>query len=93
MYTKLRMAKRVGFLLFPGFEVLDAYGPLTIFASPKLHGAYQAITVAEIPGPVEASNGISTVASECFNTCPPLDILLVPGVLPHPSIIAFALDK
>lgn len=87
------MAKRVGFLLFPGFEVLDAYGPLTIFASPKLHGAYQAITVAEIPGPVEASNGISTVASECFNTCPPLDILLVPGVLPHPSIIAFALDK
>lgn len=81
------MAKKIGFLLFPGFEVLDVYGPLSIFASPKLQGAYQVITIAEVAGPIEASNGISTLASESINTCPPLDVLLVPGVPPDSSII------
>jgi len=72
------MVKTVGFLLFQGFEVLDVYGPLSIFSSPKL-AAYEVITVAEKIGPVAGSNGISTVATHDFGTCPPLDILLVPG--------------
>lgn len=73
------MVKAVAFLLFPGFEVLDVYGPLSIFSSPKLEGAYKVITVAENAGPIVASNGVATVASESFKTCQPLDILLIPG--------------
>ncbi len=73
------MVKAIGFLLFPGFEVLDVYGPLSIFSSPKLESAYRVITVAATAGPVAGSNGIATVASASFQTCQPLDILVVPG--------------
>jgi transcriptional regulator GlxA family with amidase domain len=76
------MVKIVGFLLFPGFEVLDVYGPLSFFASPRLSGAYQVLIIAQSTGPVEASNGVSTVATHDFTTAPSLDILVVPGMTP-----------
>jgi transcriptional regulator GlxA family with amidase domain len=73
------MAKRLGFVLFKGFEVLDVYGPLSFFASPKLSDAYEVITIAQSAGPIAASNGVSTVATHDFSNSGDLDVLLVPG--------------
>jgi transcriptional regulator GlxA family with amidase domain len=64
-------------LLFPGFEVLDVYGPLEMVGNLK--GMIDIVTVAEHAGAVTSSQGPQTVASEGFATCPKLDLLLVPG--------------
>jgi transcriptional regulator GlxA family with amidase domain len=72
------MAQRtVGVLLFPGFELLDVFGPLEAFG----HAAdwFRCVTVAEQAGPVTSAQGARAVADHGFDDCPPLDILLVPG--------------
>jgi transcriptional regulator GlxA family with amidase domain len=72
------MAQRtVGVLLFPGFELLDVFGPLEAFG----HAGdwLRCVTVAEQAGPVTSSQGPRAVADHGFDDCPPLDILLVPG--------------
>jgi transcriptional regulator GlxA family with amidase domain len=73
------MAKSVAFLLFPGFEMLDFYGPLSVFGSKKLADAYRILTVSEVAGPVPSSYGVSTITEFDFATCPQPDILLVSG--------------
>ena len=73
------MAKKVAFLLFPGFEMLDFYGPLSIFGSKRLDSAYRTLTVSETAGPVPSSYGVATVTEYDFLTCPKPDILLVSG--------------
>ena len=79
--AEAEMAKKVAFLLFPGFEMLDFYGPVSIFGSRKLDGAYQILTVSQIAGPVPSSVGVSTVTEYDFDTCPRPDILIVVGEL------------
>jgi len=72
------MAQRtVGVLLFPGFELLDVFGPLEAFG----HAGdwFRCVTVAEQAGPVASAQGPRAVADHGFDDCPPLDILLVPG--------------
>eukprot|EP00884_Botryococcus_braunii_P002452 jgi/Botrbrau1/12207/Bobra.0197s0002.1 len=71
--------RRLGLLLFPGFEVLDAYGPLEMFSSLKED--WQVVSVAERAGPVASNVGIDTVAQYGLEDCPPLACLLVPGGL------------
>lgn len=70
-------SRTLGALLFPGFELLDLYGPLEMFGSigPELRIA----TVAEQPGPVRSTPGVETVAAHGYGDCPALDVLLVPG--------------
>ncbi len=79
--AKGEMAKKVAFLLFPGFEMLDFYGPVSIFGSSKLDGAYQILIVSETAGPVPSSGGVSTVTAYDFDTCPRPDILIIVGEL------------
>lgn len=69
--------RRLGALVFPGFELLDLYGPLEMFGciGPEL----EIVTVAEEAGPVASTPGPATVAQFGFKDCPALDLLLVPG--------------
>jgi len=69
--------RRFGALLYPGFELLDLFGPLEMFGN--LPGAIEIATVAERRGPVASGQGPSAVADYGFNDCPALDLLLIPG--------------
>ena len=69
--------KTVGVLLFPEFELLDAFGPLEAFGHAK--DWFRIVTVADKPGPVTSAQGPRAVADYGLDDCPALDILLVPG--------------
>ncbi len=64
-------------VLFPGFELLDAFGPLEMFGLLPEHFALQLL--AEQAGAVASAQGPAAVAEASFATAPPCDILLVPG--------------
>ena len=67
---------QIGLLLFPGVTQLDLTGPFELFA--RIPGA-RVDTVWKQPGPVRADSGLELVASQSYATCPPLDLLFVPG--------------
>ncbi len=69
--------RKIGALIFPGFEMLDLYGPLEMFG--LMPDAFQIDLIAEISGPVPASNGPSSLATASFSDRFDYDILLVPG--------------
>jgi len=67
----------VGAVLFPGFELLDVYGPLEMLG---MLGERARITMlAERPGPIRSHQGPSTVAEAALADARGLDVLLVPG--------------
>lgn len=74
----------LGAVLFPGFEMLDYFGPLELFSVLGTNKV-QINTVAETVGPVAASIGSEgaigprVLAEHSFDTAPAFDILLVPG--------------
>jgi putative intracellular protease/amidase len=69
--------RTLGAILYPDFELLDLYGPLEMFGclGPEL----RIVTVAERAGPVRSTPGPETVAEHSFESCPELDLLLLPG--------------
>ena len=78
--------KRVGVVLFDGFTVLDAYGPIQAFGASWLtrpdgtrHRLFEIVTMAESAGPVRSGEGPATVADHAFADAPDCDILVVPG--------------
>lgn len=68
--------KTLGIVLYPGFEVLDVFGPIEMWSYVP---EFKVITVAQAAGPVRSAQGVSAVADYAFDTAPPLDILTVPG--------------
>jgi transcriptional regulator GlxA family with amidase domain len=75
------VTKTVGILLFPGAEELDFVGPYEVFGMfAQLFGKdWQVVTVAQSADPVRSAKGLSVVPTHTFDSCPPLDILVVPG--------------
>ena len=71
--------RRLGVVLFPGFEVLDVFGPLEVFGGLPEH--FEVLTVASAAGPVASAQRTSAVADASFATCPRCELLLVPGGL------------
>jgi transcriptional regulator GlxA family with amidase domain len=69
--------RTVGVVLFPGFELLDVFGPLEAFGN--LPGMFRVVLVAEQAGPVASAQGPRAVADHGFADCPHLDVILVPG--------------
>jgi transcriptional regulator GlxA family with amidase domain len=69
--------RRLGVVLFPGFELLDVFGPLEMFG--LLKGTVDITMVAQQPGHVSSAQGPEAVARYGFDDCPPLNLLLVPG--------------
>lgn len=82
--------KVLGVFIFPGFEMLDAYGPMEMWGNVK-HApesvwggaekrvAVEVVTIAAKRGEVASAQGPKTVADYGFADAPRLDYLLVPG--------------
>ena len=79
--------KRVGILVFPSVEVLDFCGPFEVFSVTRLNedarreelSPFEVLLVAERMDTVVATGGLKVVPDVTIDTCPPLDILVVPG--------------
>jgi len=72
-------APQLGMLLFPGFELLDAFGPLQMLQfAPKTSPI---ALVADRAGPVASKYGPEAVAAYGVDDCPKLRCLVVPGGL------------
>jgi len=79
--------KRVGIVLFENVEVLDFCGPFEVFSVTRLNeetrmeepSPFEVHLVAEKEAPVLATGGMRVIPDCSFQTCPRLDILVVPG--------------
>jgi transcriptional regulator GlxA family with amidase domain len=80
-------AKRVGILIFPAVEVLDFCGPYEVFSVTRLDeerrredsSPFEVLLVAQTADPVVATGGLRVIPDVTLDTCPVLDILVVPG--------------
>ena len=63
--------------VFPGFELLDLFGPLEMFG--LLSEEMQIRIAAEQPGPVASGMGPQVVAESSLSEIQACDILLIPG--------------
>jgi transcriptional regulator GlxA family with amidase domain len=68
---------RGGLVLFPGFELLDAAGPLDVLG--KLPQRLVVSTLAQVEGPIRSAQGTALVAEHSLVNCGPLELLIVPG--------------
>jgi transcriptional regulator GlxA family with amidase domain len=80
-------AKRVGILIFPAVEVLDFCGPYEVFSVTRLDeerrredsSPFEVLLIAQTAEPVVATGGLRVIPDVTLDTCPVLDILVVPG--------------
>jgi transcriptional regulator GlxA family with amidase domain len=72
--------KTIGAVLFPGFELLDVFGPLEAWGMLAERGKnWELVTVGEAAGPIPSAQKVQAVADRSLADCPNLDVLLVPG--------------
>lgn len=74
------MLRRIGFLLYPDFQILDATGPVAAFeiASRLGGGFYELTLLSAAGGPVRSSSGV-TLASTSASAAGALDTLIAVG--------------
>ncbi|RSH79246.1 uncharacterized protein EHS24_001285 [Apiotrichum porosum] len=70
------MSRSIGFLVFPNIQLLDLTGPYDILAALP-HTALH--LVSRTLDPVMASSGMYMLPTSTYETCPKLDMLVVPG--------------
>ena len=68
--------KTLGVVLYPGFEVLDVFGPVEMWGYVP---DFRVIFIAQNAGPVRPYQKVAVVADYGFDTAPALDIMMVPG--------------
>ncbi len=73
-------SQKFGFLVFPNVEELDLVGPWEIMNQwrEKANGP-QCLIVGETNDQITCSKGLRILPDYSFDTCPPLDYLLIPG--------------
>jgi transcriptional regulator GlxA family with amidase domain len=79
--------KQVGIVVYEEVEVLDFCGPFEVFSVTRLNeekrreelSPFNAFLVAETTSPVVATGGMKVLPDYDLDSCPHLDILLVPG--------------
>jgi transcriptional regulator GlxA family with amidase domain len=79
--------KRVGILIFTDVEVLDFCGPFEVFSVTRLDenarretpSPFEVLLVAEQAGPIVTTGSMKVMPDHTLDSCPPLDILVVPG--------------
>lgn len=71
------MARTLGALIFPGYELLDMFGPLEMFG--MMGEEIEIRIVAQSNGPVASRQGPQTVVDDAFGGCDCYDMLLIPG--------------
>jgi putative intracellular protease/amidase len=69
--------RTVGTLIYPGFELLDVFGPMEMFG--QLDEDFELFLVAEQRGAVRSSQKLSAVAEVAISERVAFDILLIPG--------------
>jgi transcriptional regulator GlxA family with amidase domain len=69
--------RTIAALIFPGFELLDVFGPLEMFG--LLDTDFHIDLVAQKPGPVPSSQRLEAIAAKSINETVAYDILFVPG--------------
>lgn len=69
--------RRIGALIFPGFELLDMFGPLQMFG--LLTDEFEIYMVAEDRGAVPSNQGPKALAEASYETKAEYDLVLVPG--------------
>jgi transcriptional regulator GlxA family with amidase domain len=87
---------RLGLLIFPGFQILDAAGPIAAFeiAGRYGDGAYAIETLAIGGGAVRSSSGVA-MATDAANAARPFDTLMIAGgdgtreASTDPALLAF----
>jgi cyclohexyl-isocyanide hydratase len=67
---------RVGFVIFPDLTQLDFTGPLQVLARLPQSAVH---IVAKSADPVPSDCGLGLVPTDTFASCPPLDLICVPG--------------
>ena len=74
------MIRKIAFVIFPGFQILDATGPIAAFeiAGRYAPGAYALSVRAPVPGAVASSSGVS-VTAEALGDPTGLDSVIVAG--------------
>lgn len=78
---------QTGILIFDDVEVLDFCGPFEVFSAARSNEAgrreepspFDVFLVAETDAAVTASGGMQVLPRHTFETCPALDLLVVPG--------------
>lgn len=78
---------RTAILIFDEVEVLDFCGPFEVFSVTRLDESrrretpspFEVFLVAQSRQPVTATGGMRVLPDHDFATCPPADVLLVPG--------------
>ena len=79
--------RRVGIVLFEDVEILDFCGPFEVFSATRLNeekrleesSPFEVLLVAEKTTPVTTTGGMKVIPHWAFESCPKLDILVVPG--------------
>ena len=77
MEANAKTPLKVAAVVFPGFEVLDLFGPIELLSLPKDRFAIS--IVAEKKGEVKSAQGAKVLAESSFADSNSYDILLVPG--------------
>ena len=78
---------RVGIVVFPDVEVLDFCGPFEVFSVTRIDqerrreepSPFEVLLVADEPGPIVTTGGMKVMPDHTLESCPTLDILVVPG--------------
>jgi transcriptional regulator GlxA family with amidase domain len=78
---------RTGILVFPDVEVLDFCGPFEVFSVTRLDESrrreepspFDVFLVAETAEAVRTAGGMRVIPEQTFGSCPPLEVLVVPG--------------
>ena len=72
---------QAGILVYPDVEELDFVGPFeALYAANAVEpGSISVMTVAFQDGPIKAANGLRFLPDGPAESCPPLDVLVLPG--------------
>ena len=68
--------RTIGIVLYPGFEVLDVFGPTEMWANVP---DFKVVFIAQSKGPVRSAQGVTVQADYGFDDAPKLDIVMTPG--------------
>jgi transcriptional regulator GlxA family with amidase domain len=79
--------KHVGIIVFENVEVLDFCGPFEVFTATRLNeerrreepSPFNVFLIAETTRPVAATGGMKVLPDYDLDSCPDVDILVVPG--------------
>jgi transcriptional regulator GlxA family with amidase domain len=71
---------RVGFILFDDVEEMDFVGPLEVFGvASSLTNKVEVTTLSKNGEPIRCRYGLRVQPEHSFSSCPPVDLLIVPG--------------